>query len=154
MHPYVGVVLRYGRGDLLLRFPRCAISQAEFSRAALPVLKRLGRVALIDPRKPLPDWLRDRERKLAKRGGMLPIWMPTEDLHIFEVWQSVVPEIRNKRLVGLAKGVRENSWSEHQSYEQDIPWRNQYSSARMSVKTRVVEAGSAGFSDPASIERS
>jgi hypothetical protein len=104
IHQYVGVVLKFGRDDLLRRFPDCSISQAEFSSAALPVLKRLGRVALIDPRKPLPDWLRDRERKLAKRGGMLPIWMPTEDLHIFEVWQSVVPEIRNNKLVWSGQG--------------------------------------------------
>jgi hypothetical protein len=62
------------------------------------VLQRLGLAVLIDPHKRLPDWLGNRERKLAKRGGMRPIWMPTKDMP-FDVWRYVVSEFRNNEII-------------------------------------------------------
>src|SRR5438874_2335251 len=69
MHQYLGYILMEGGNDLVRRYPDMRVSRAEFARSALPVLQRLGLVILIDPLKPLPSWLRDRERKLAMRGG-------------------------------------------------------------------------------------
>jgi hypothetical protein len=57
-------------------YPDHQISQAELSRVALPILEDLGLVKLINPADPLPEWLRERERKVAMRGGRKPIWMP------------------------------------------------------------------------------
>ena len=39
MHRYVGIVLKFGRDELLRKFPDSLVSQVEFSRTALPVLR-------------------------------------------------------------------------------------------------------------------
>src|SRR5690349_398713 len=98
MHIYLGYILMAGGDDLLERYPDCRMSRAEFSRAAIPALERLGFIVLVDPQKPLPDWLGDRDRKLARRGGMRPIWMPTPRLPL-DVWRRVVSELRDGEIV-------------------------------------------------------
>jgi hypothetical protein len=94
VHEHLGYILMNGGNDLRDRYPDSRVSRAEFSRAAIPVLARLGFITLIDPEKPLPDWLQDRDRKLARRGGMQPIWMPTPNLPD-DVWRRVVSGFRN-----------------------------------------------------------
>ncbi len=87
-----------GGDDLLHRYPDFCISRAEFSRAALPILEKLGFVALIDPTQQLPSWLAERDRKLAKRGGMKPIWMPTPKMPI-DIWSRVISKVRNGQIM-------------------------------------------------------
>jgi hypothetical protein len=81
LHEWVGMVLVNGWDDLHCRSYNCDVSQSEFSRSAIPVLARLQLIVLIDPNDPLPDWLSHRDRKLANRGGKLPIWMPDCEAH-------------------------------------------------------------------------
>jgi hypothetical protein len=100
LHEYLGYILMEGGNDLMRRYPDMRVSRAEFARAALPVLERLGLVILIDPLKPLPSWLGDRERKLVMRGGSKPIWMPTQSMP-FYVWDRVVSEVRDGQIVWL-----------------------------------------------------
>ena len=59
MHKYLGYILMEGGNHLLRRYPDQRMSRADFSRAALPVLKELGLVVLIDPVDSLPprEWL-------------------------------------------------------------------------------------------------
>jgi hypothetical protein len=105
MHEYLGYILMEGGNHLSIRCPNQRISRADFSRAALPVLKRLGLVALIDPTKPLPLWLRHRERKLVKRGGMKPIWMPTPKMPL-DVWRRVVSDIHRGEIVWATSDIK------------------------------------------------
>ena len=94
LHEWVGMVLVNGWDDLRCRSYDCDVSQSEFSRSAIPVLARLQLIVLIDPNDPLPDWLSHRDRKLANRGGKLPIWMPTAKLiKTKNVWRQVRSEL-------------------------------------------------------------
>jgi hypothetical protein len=93
-----------GRHNLLARYPEHRISLGEFSRVAIPVLEKLGLVTLIDPHKPLPFWMDDRERKLALRGGMRPIWMPIAPIPL-DVWSRVVSEPRDGEITWLISGL-------------------------------------------------
>ena len=94
LHEWVGMVLVNGWDDLHCRSYECEVSQSEFSRSAIPVLARLQLIVLIDPNDPLPDWLSHRDRKLANRGGKLPIWMPTAKLiKTKNVWRQVRSEL-------------------------------------------------------------
>ena len=98
MHEYLGYILMEGRNHLLRRYPDQRMSRADFSRAALPVLKELGLVVLIDPVDSLPEWLTERERKLAMRGDQKPIWMPTRKMPLY-IWNHLVSEIQDGNIV-------------------------------------------------------
>jgi hypothetical protein len=96
LHPRLGETLAFEAGMFLDEYRDRQISRAEISRSLIPVLERLGYIVLIDPQKPLPNWLRDRERKLARRGGMKPIWMPTLT---FPSTLNLVPQIQNGKII-------------------------------------------------------
>lgn len=107
LHRYVAVVLHYGYMNLRDRYPESEISVAEFMREAIPILHRLKVIALVDPSKEVPDWLDDRDKRLARRGGQLPIWMGiyTADLDP-GIWVSVVSDIRNGQIVWSKTEIR------------------------------------------------
>lgn len=100
LHPYVAVILYYGHSNLLDRYPESEISVREFMREAIPVLHGLKLIALVEPSKEVPDWLNDRDKRLTRRGGLLPIWMGvyTTDLDP-GIWESVVSDIRNGQII-------------------------------------------------------
>lgn len=106
IHPYVDVMLWFGRHKLNQRHPDHVVSAAQFSRATLPILKRLDCISLVEPLVCIPDQLSDRDRKLAKRGGKLPIWMPTWRGYKSDhsLWNDLVPVIKNQHLVWCREG--------------------------------------------------
>lgn len=97
LHEFVGLVLSAG-ANMLANQTGLSISHTEFGRAAIPVLKKLGLIVLVDPKSELPAWLPTRERKLAKRGGGNPIWMPTPDFS-FDALDGTVVEICDGTIV-------------------------------------------------------
>jgi len=100
LHPDVAVVLEYGYMILRGRYTESAISRAEFMREAISILHRLKVIALVDPSIEVPDWLNDRDKRLARRGAVLPIWMGvyTADLDP-SIRNSVVSDIRNGQII-------------------------------------------------------
>jgi hypothetical protein len=108
LHEWVGMVLRCGWYDLRERHPASKMSQSEFSRAAIPILKHLDLIVLIDPRAPLPNWIVGRrDKRLAARGGKLPIWFPTECLYrVKNLWRDVMSDLRDGEIIWSISELR------------------------------------------------
>ncbi len=94
LHEYVGAVLVSGWESLKAQRPEAKLSPMEFSRVAIPLLSELSLIVLVDPKSDIPEWLDERSRKLARRGNMLPIWMPAPSLS-FGVWKNVTMHVQH-----------------------------------------------------------
>lgn len=106
IHPYVHGMLWFGGHKLNIHYPNHTISAAQFSRATLPILNCLKFIGLVEPLRCIPEQLNDRDRKLARRGGMLPIWMPTLEGYQTgdDLWDDLDPDIMNGKLVWRKNG--------------------------------------------------
>ena len=100
LHPFIGYSLNDGWHDLISRYPECKVTPAMFSRAAIPILERLGLIVLINPYGDIPAWLNPRDTKLVRRGNKLPIWMTAQDFPWdCNLWKHVVSELRNGEII-------------------------------------------------------
>lgn len=97
LHSVVGLVLS-SYANQFMHQTQSNFSHTEFCRAAIPILSRLGLIVLIDPKTEIPEWLEPRDRRLAKRGGGKPIWMPTQDFS-FDALRGVRGELRNNEII-------------------------------------------------------
>jgi hypothetical protein len=77
LHPLIGHSLPDGAYAVRESCDDLTFRNDEFNRAALPVLEANGVVTLVHPAVRIPEWLPEREQKLAKRHMEIPIWMPT-----------------------------------------------------------------------------
>jgi hypothetical protein len=77
LHPLIGHSLPDGAEAIRQTTDDLAFRNEDFSRAALPVLEAVGAIILVHPAIRIPEWLPEREQKLAKRHPHIPIWMPT-----------------------------------------------------------------------------
>jgi hypothetical protein len=100
LHPFIGYSLNDGWRDLISRYPENAVTPADFSRAAIPILERLGLIVLISPLHDVPSWLNPRDTKLVRRGNKRPIWMMAKDFPWeSNLWKYVVSELRNGEII-------------------------------------------------------
>jgi hypothetical protein len=109
LHPLVGYALIDGGRRFFDEYPHCEKSRWDFARSAIPIMQDVGVIELIDPKGGIPKWLPEREQKLAHRGGLRPIWMPTFSFPgSYELWDHIVAGLRGDEIVWTKEGSLPN----------------------------------------------
>lgn len=89
LHPIVDVIIRNLQSQCIGK-----ISNAEFNRAAIVMLRELKIISLLNPNDGIPPGLSRRDFNLVQRGDNLPIWMRAMDMRGIErLLDSVCPHI-------------------------------------------------------------
>lgn len=92
MHPFVSATLDLGAGHFSPHGRPPLFDKRVFFRAGIRHLANQFVISRIEPAVHVPDWVPSAYRKLALRGGRIPIWLPTtkmERYDLLEMWNGI-----------------------------------------------------------------
>ncbi len=92
MHPFVATALEFGVLHFCPAGRPLRFDKRVFVRTGLHHLASNELVARIDPAIDVPDWVTPEFSKLARRGGKLPIWLPTAKMSGYDpmrMWDAI-----------------------------------------------------------------